>query len=58
MQIYETKDETNEKASIFGKKRKKFKNADVKNLGFLIKMSIISIYIEAFFVLNYILANN
>jgi len=41
------------RSSLFGKKRKKFKNADRGNVGFLLKMLIITIGIEAYFFINF-----
>ena len=47
-----------DQTSIFGKKRKRFKISDTKKYGFSIKMLMISIFIESFFVINNIFGNN
>lgn len=49
------KEDDEERASIFGNKKKKFKNADHSSLGFFVKMLLIAIFVEAYFVINYIL---
>jgi len=46
-----------QRASVFGRKKKKFKNADRGSCNFLIKMLFIAIFIEAYFVLDYVLGN-
>ena len=47
-----------DQTSIFGKKRKRFKISDAKTYCFSIKMLMISIFIESFFVINNIYGNN
>ena len=49
------KENNEDKASLFGKRKKKFKNTDNGNIGFLLKMLIIAVFIEAYFIFNYIL---
>lgn len=46
------------KTSLFGKRKKKFKNSDNGRIGFFIKMLIIAIFVEAYFVINFILGNS
>lgn len=49
----EREDLTEARSSLFGKKRKKFKNADRGNAGFLMKMLIITIGVEAYFFVDF-----
>ncbi|EAS00830.2 PAS domain S-box protein (macronuclear) [Tetrahymena thermophila SB210] len=46
------------KTTLFGKRKKKFKNSDNGSIGFLIKMLIIAVIVEVYFVVNYILGGN
>ncbi len=44
--------------NIFGKKKKRFKNSDNGSFSFFIKMLFIAVFIEVYFVINYILGDN
>lgn len=43
---------------ILGKKRKKFKNVERGNIGFLLRMIIITIGVEIYFFINYFLGSS
>jgi hypothetical protein len=49
--------EEEQRTSIFGRKKKKFKNAESSATSFLIKMAFMAIFLEAYFVINFILGN-
>ena len=59
IELYIDDKEANDEArtSVFGRKRKKFKNADRGGWSFLIKMFFIAIFIECYFVINYVLGD-
>ncbi len=44
--------------SIFGKRKKKFKNSDRGSLGFLLKMMLIAIFVEIYFIINFALESD
>ncbi|EGR29625.1 PAS domain S-box family protein [Ichthyophthirius multifiliis] len=52
------KNNNNDKANFLVKRKKKFKNTDNGNIRFLLKMLIVAVFIEAYFIFNYILGNN
>ncbi|EGR27581.1 PAS domain S-box family protein [Ichthyophthirius multifiliis] len=46
------------RSSIFGKKRKKFKNTDRGSIGFLLRIAFVVIFVETYFIVNYFLGEN
>lgn len=49
----EREDVSESRSYLFSKRRKKFKNADKGNVGFLVKMLFITIGIESYFFIDF-----
>lgn len=45
------------RSSIFGKKRKKFKNTDRGSIGFLLRILFVIVFVETYFIVNYFLGD-